>query len=130
MKSAKPLDAAKKLLNSICEYEGLTKNNKLKCKAHFYIRETTKDSKKRIYGPYKGSFKKYDKPVIIKLDNGREIKYKMYAEVIKIKSEKKETNEPKEEVKEEQKETPKKKGGRKNKEDRRRREKKERSRTS
>ena len=88
-KSGKPLDAAKKLLNSICEYKGLTKNNKLKCKAHFYIRETTKDSKKRIYGPYKGSFKKYDKPVIIKLDNGREIKHKMYAEVIKIKGEKK-----------------------------------------
>ena len=68
--SGKPLDAAKKLLSSICEYEGLTKNNKLKCKAHFYIRETTKQSKKQIFGPYKGSFKKYDKPVSIKLKNG------------------------------------------------------------
>jgi len=81
--SGKPLDAAKKLLRSICEYEGLTKMNKLKCKVNFYIRETTRDSKKRIYGPYKGSFKKYDKPVIIKLDNGLEIKHKMYAKVIK-----------------------------------------------
>jgi hypothetical protein len=69
-KSGSPLDAAKKLLTSICEYEGLTKNNKLKCKAEFYIRETTSGSKKGIYGPYKGSFKKYDKPVIVKLENG------------------------------------------------------------
>jgi len=83
--SAKPIDAAKKLLNSICKYEGISK---LKCKANFYIRETTKDStQKKIYGPYKGSFKKYNTPVIIKKD-GKEIKYTMYSEVVKIKGEK------------------------------------------
>ena len=86
--SGKPLDAAKKLLSSICEYEGLTKNNKLKCKAHFYIRETTRQSKKQIFGPYKGSFKKYDKPVSIKLKNGNEIKHKMYTDVVKVKDKK------------------------------------------
>jgi hypothetical protein len=84
-KSGKPLDASKKLLNSICEYQGLTKNNKLKCKAEFYIRETTKDSNKKIYGPYKGYFKKYKTPVIVKLKDGKEIKHKMYPYVIKIK---------------------------------------------
>jgi len=86
--SATPIDAAKKLLSSICEYEGLTKNNKLKCKALFYIRETTNGSNKKIYGQYEGSFKKYDKPVIVKLNNGKEIKHKMYAHVFKIKSDK------------------------------------------
>jgi len=38
MQSEKPLDAAKKLLSTICEYEGLTKNNKLKCTSNFYKR--------------------------------------------------------------------------------------------
>jgi len=58
--SDKPLVAAKKLLISICKYKKFS--NKLKCNVNFYIRETTKNSKKLIYGPYKGSFKKSDKP--------------------------------------------------------------------
>jgi hypothetical protein len=84
-KSGSPLDAAKKLLTSICQYEGLLKDKKLQCKAHFYIRETSGPNKK-IYGPYSGSFKKYDKPVIVKLKDGKEIKHKMYPHVVKIKS--------------------------------------------
>ena len=87
--SGKPIDAAKKLLKSICDYQDLTKNNKLKCKALFYIRETTKGSNKRIYGPYKGSFKKYEKPAILKLDNGKIIKHTMYPFVVKIKNQNK-----------------------------------------
>jgi len=85
-KSGSPLDAAKKLLTSICEYEGLTKNKKLECKAHFFIRETTSGSGKKVYGPYSGSFKKYDKPVIVKLKDGTIIKHKMYPHVMKVKS--------------------------------------------
>ena len=85
-KSGSPLDSAKKLVTSICEYEGLLKDKKLQCKAHFYIRETTSGSNKKIYGPYSGSFKKYDKPLIVKLKDGTVIKHKMYPHVVKIKS--------------------------------------------
>jgi hypothetical protein len=84
-KSGSPLDAAKKLLTSICEYEGLIKDKKLTCKAHFYIRETTSGSSKNIYGPYSGTFKKHDPPVIVKLKDGTVIKHKMYPHVVKIK---------------------------------------------
>ena len=82
--SGKPLDSAKKLLSSICRHEGIT--NKLKCKAEFFIKETTTDSKKKIYGPYKGSFKKYDKPFTVKLKDGTIIKHIIYPHVYKLKS--------------------------------------------
>ena len=39
----KPLDAAKKLLSSICLHKGIT--NKLKYKVEFYIKETTTGKK-------------------------------------------------------------------------------------
>jgi hypothetical protein len=87
--SATPLDAAKKLLKSICDYKGLKKNNKLKCKSIYYIRETTKKTNKKIYGPYKGSYKKYDKPVIVKLKDNSIIKHTMYPHVFKIKDKEK-----------------------------------------
>ena len=84
-KSAGPIDAAKKLLTSICEYEGLTKNKKAQCKAVFYIRETTRSNpSKKIYGPYKGSFIKYDTPLIVERD-GKKIKYTMKSHVVKVK---------------------------------------------
>ena len=84
-----PLDAAKKLLNSICKYKGLKKNNKLKCKAIYYIREITQNIDKKIYGPYTGTYKKYDKPVIVKLKNNTIIKHTMYPHVFKLKNKKK-----------------------------------------
>jgi WD40 repeat protein len=86
--NGRPLDAAKKLLTSICEYEGLTKQNKVKCNATYYIRETTSGGNKRIYGPYKGTFKKYDKPLIVELKDGSKIKHTMYPHVIKLKDKK------------------------------------------
>jgi len=86
-KSGTPLDAAKKLLKTVCSYEGLTKNKKLKCKAIFYIRETTERCNK-IYGPYKGTYKKYNKPVIVTLKDGRQIKHFYYPDVVKIKESK------------------------------------------
>jgi hypothetical protein len=82
--SGKPLDAAKKLLNSICLHEKIS--NKLKCKVQFYIKETTKGSNKKIYGPYKGLFKKYEKPVIVELKDGSKIKHSVYPYVYKLKS--------------------------------------------
>jgi ankyrin repeat protein len=82
--SGKPLDAAKKLLSSICLYSGIT--NKLKCKAEFYIKETTKGSNKKIYGPYKGTFKKYEKPVIIERKDGSKVKHTIYPSIYKLKN--------------------------------------------
>jgi len=71
-------------LSSICLHKGIT--NKLKCKVDFFIKETTSGSKKKIYGPYKGTFKKYEKPVIVELKDGRKIKHTIYPSVYKLKN--------------------------------------------
>ena len=86
--SGKPLDASKKLLSSIFKYMGLTEENKLKSKIKFYIKETTKDSNKNIYGPYKVSFKKSNKSVIVKLVDGSKIKHTNNTSVLKNKNKK------------------------------------------
>jgi hypothetical protein len=54
-----PLSAAKKLLKSICLHMGLKGMKKLECKATYVIQETTRGSKKKIYGPYSGKYSKY-----------------------------------------------------------------------
>ena len=51
-----PLNAAKKLLGSIATHHNLKKLNKLKLNVVFIIKETTRDSKQKIYGPYKGKY--------------------------------------------------------------------------
>ena len=68
-----PLNAAKKLLSSYCRHEGIKSNERNKVNITFTIRETTRGHSK-IYGPYKGKFVKYDKPVMIKLKSGKSIK--------------------------------------------------------
>jgi hypothetical protein len=54
-----PLNAAKKLLKSICLHQRLKGMKKLNCVATYVIKETTQDSSKKTYGPYKGSYVKY-----------------------------------------------------------------------
>jgi hypothetical protein len=54
-----PLNAAKKLLKSICLSMGLKGMKKLQCNVTFVIKETTQGSKKNMYGPYKGKYIKY-----------------------------------------------------------------------
>jgi hypothetical protein len=56
--NASPLSAAKKLFKSLCHHRKLNGENKLKCQSTFTIQETTQDSRKKIYGPYKGHWKK------------------------------------------------------------------------
>ena len=68
-----PLNAAKKLLSSYCRHEGIKSNERNKVNITFTIRETTRGHAK-IYGPYKGKFVKYDKPLMIKLKSGKVIK--------------------------------------------------------
>ena len=82
---ANPVDAAKKLLSSICKHQGLKKMNRLKCHAVFWIRETTRNHAK-MYGPYKGKFvnlMKNGKEKIVKLKSGAVIKYSVKPEVKK-----------------------------------------------
>ena len=84
---ANPVDAAKKLLSSICKHQGLKKMNRLKCHAVFWIRETTRNHSK-VYGPYKGKFvnlMKNGKEKIVKLKSGAVIKYSVKPEVKKHK---------------------------------------------
>ncbi len=57
-KVGSPLSAAKKLFKSLCHSKNLSGENKLKCTSTFTIQETTQDSKKKIFGPYVGSWKK------------------------------------------------------------------------
>ena len=73
--SSTPSSAAKKVVSKLCA------NNKNK-KVKFSIRETTRDSNKKVYGPYIGYMQKLDKPV--KLE-GRVIKYKPVAKLDKMK---------------------------------------------
>ena len=68
-----PLDAAKKLLSSWYRHQGIKSNERNKHDIKFCIRETTRGHSK-IYGPYKGKFVKYDKPLMIKLKSGKVIK--------------------------------------------------------
>ena len=77
-----PIDAAKKILSCYCRYENIKSNRRNKVNIKFTIVETTRGHSK-IYGPYKGYFVKYDKPVIIKLKNGKIIK-KTLKPVVKI----------------------------------------------
>jgi WD40 repeat protein len=84
---ANPVDAAKKLMSSICKHQGLKKMNRLKCTAIFWIRETTRNHSK-IYGPYKGKFvnlMKNGKEKIVKLKTGAVIKYSVKPVVKKYK---------------------------------------------
>jgi hypothetical protein len=59
---AEPKDAAKKAGKFAC---GKLKMNK-SCNLTFDLKETTRGSDKRIYGPYKGRFEKLDKPKVLK----------------------------------------------------------------
>jgi WD40 repeat protein len=84
---ANPIDAAKKLLSSICKYQGLKKMKRLKCNAIFSIKETTRGHSK-IYGPYKGKFvnlMKNGKEKIVKLKTGAVIKYSLKPVIKKYK---------------------------------------------
>lgn len=54
-----PIAAAKKALRSICEHLGMSGDKKLKVNVKFMIKEITQDSDKKIYGPYRGHYKKY-----------------------------------------------------------------------
>lgn len=61
-KGAEPKDAAKKAFHFACKKLKMNKN----CKLTFTLKETTRGSDKRTYGPYTGYYKKRSKPKTIK----------------------------------------------------------------
>jgi hypothetical protein len=83
-----PVAAARKLLRSICKFQGLKKLNKLKCSAVFYIYESGRGSRNKIYGPYKGSYVKLDGKDKKVSKDGKVITYTMKANVKKMKGNK------------------------------------------
>lgn len=62
-KGAEPKDAAKKAGKFICKKLKMGNKN---CKITFQLKETTRGSDKRAYGPYKGHFEKLAKPRTLK----------------------------------------------------------------
>ena len=62
-KGAEPKNAAKKVGRFVCEKIGFAKKNK-SCKFSFMLKETTRGSNKRTYGPYQGFFEKRNKPKV------------------------------------------------------------------
>ena len=73
--SSSPSSAARKAVSKLCAEDK-------KRKVIFSIRETTRDSNKKVYGPYIGYMQKLDKPVEL---NGRVIRYKPIAKLDKMK---------------------------------------------
>jgi hypothetical protein len=71
--SSSPSSAARKAVSKLCADD---KNRKVK----FSIRETTRDSNKKIYGPYIGYMQRLDRPVELE---GRVIRYKPFAKLDK-----------------------------------------------
>ena len=76
-----PLSAAKKALRSISEHLGMMKDKKLKINVNFKIQEITRGSTKKIYGPYKGHYRKFSnkemKEKKIKSKSGKIITFTM-----------------------------------------------------
>ena len=71
--SSSPSSAARKAVSKLCADDK-------KRKVVFSIRETTRDSNKKVYGPYIGYMQKLDKPLELK---GRVIRYKPVAKLDK-----------------------------------------------
>jgi hypothetical protein len=65
-KGAEPKDAAKKAGRFACKKLQLNKYNNKTCNITFKLKETTRGSDKRVYGPYKGKFVKRNKPKVFK----------------------------------------------------------------
>ena len=81
MNPASPGQAAKRAYKQIC-----LKNNLkgTKCKVTFSVRETTRGSLKKVYGPYAGSMKKLKKPRVFERD-GKKITSRFEAIVKHVK---------------------------------------------
>jgi len=82
-----PLSAAKKLLRSYCRALKLKETNRLKVDIKFTIRESTRGSGNKIFGPYTGKYRKYT-PAEMKKAQASGITFHMKPEVKLLKSKK------------------------------------------
>jgi len=80
-KGADPKTGAKNAFKWICQRKNMKDES---CKLTFTIKEVTRGSDKKTYGPYKGYTEKLDKP-IVKMIKGQKIvtKYKRYVSLQK-----------------------------------------------
>lgn len=62
---AEPKDAALKAFHFICKKLNMDKS----CNITFTLKETSRGSDKRTYGPYRGRYEKLDKPRLVKIGN-------------------------------------------------------------
>tara|TARA_B110000967_G_C18682682_1_gene458921 strand:+ start:110 stop:595 length:486 start_codon:yes stop_codon:yes gene_type:complete len=82
MNPASPGQAAKRAYKQICLKHKLKGT---KCNVTFSVRETTRGSSKKVYGPYKGSMKKLKKPRVFERD-GKKITSRFEAIVKSVKT--------------------------------------------
>lgn len=76
---AEPKDAALKAFHFICKKLSMGRD----CNITFTLKETTRGSDKRNYGPYRGKFVKLAKPVAIKI-KGKVIHTKTHMRVVDL----------------------------------------------
>ena len=90
---ASPGDAARKLLKTIAHDKGLEKDKKLNMgEVKFSIQEYTQGSKKKVYGPYVGHYRKYTAAELKKAKTaGGKVKFTMKP-VVKLNKNKKNNN--------------------------------------
>ena len=92
-----PLGAARKALTSITEHLGMT-DKPFKVNVEFMIKETTRGSKGKVFGPYKGYFREYTaaekKAAFVKTPSGKKQGFTKEAivKLIKKKNNKKKNN--------------------------------------
>lgn len=79
-KGAEPKDAAKKAFHFACKKLQMNKN----CKLTFTLKETTRGSDKRTYGPYTGFYQKRSKPKTFKFPGMDKPQVQTHDRVVKL----------------------------------------------
>jgi hypothetical protein len=77
-----PSSAAKKALRTCCTHLKIKGNKKVNCNVKFCIQEITQGSKKKVYGPYKGTYKNIPKSEQVELPGGIVRKFKPVVKLV------------------------------------------------
>jgi hypothetical protein len=80
--SGTPFSAAKKALRTCCKHLKIKGSKKVNCKVSFSIQEITQGSKKKVYGPYKGTYKTIPKAEQVELPGGVVRKLKPVVKIV------------------------------------------------
>jgi hypothetical protein len=79
-KGAEPKDAALKAFHFICKKLGMGKS----CSITFTLKETSRGSDKRNYGPYKGHYEKLPKPRVVTIKGKGKITTVTHKRVVEL----------------------------------------------